>query len=45
MMYQHVIYMPNTDCTIYTDYRVGYIISEDNVNVIFQTALSFNIHL
>ena len=34
-LYQHTAYMPNTD---YTDYRVGYIISEHNVYVIFPTA-------
>ena len=42
MVYQHATYMPNTD---YTDYRVGYIISDINVNVIFPTALSFIIRL
>ena len=39
-MHSHTTFMPNTD---YTDYRIGYIISEDNVNVICPPALSFNI--
>ena len=32
--------MPNPDYTDYTDNRVRYIVSEDNVNVICPTALS-----
>ena len=32
--------MPNPDYTDYTDNRVRYIVSEDNVNVICTTALS-----
>ena len=37
--------MPNPDYTDYTDNRVRYIISEDNVNVIFPTALSTDMQL
>ena len=32
--------MPNTDYIDYTDDRVGYNISEDNANVIFQDDIS-----
>ena len=37
--------MPNTDLTDYTDYKVVYIIWEENVNVIFPTAICFNTQL
>ena len=41
MLYQHATHMPNTDCTDYTDYRVGYIISENDVNVIPSNSVIF----
>ena len=41
-LYQHTTYMTNTDYIDYTDCRFSFIISEDNVNVIFPTSLSFN---
>ena len=45
MLHQHTTYMPNTDYTYNTDYRVVYIIWEDNVNVVFPTELFIDMQL
>ena len=41
-LYPHIIYIPNTDYTSYTDYRVAFMVWTDNLN---GPLAAFNWHL